>query len=243
MYHAVEDHLRAPKYKHFYVTKPEFAWQMRRLKQCGYSAITFDTLASAKAGKDTLPARPVLLTFDDGYANLLTNVEPLMRDLGWPYTVFLVSDLIGKTNNWVKAEGYEDTPLLTWDEIHSMAKGGLAQFHAHTKTHPKLADLSIDDVRCELTEAKGTLERNLGRDIDVFCYPYGSYNEAVVDAVRQAGYKMAVTTDFGRVRIVDDPLRLPRISVYHVPPVSLTYGIGTMNFDWRLRTRKDTRPE
>ena len=74
------------------------------------------------------------------------------------------------------------------------------------------------------------------------CYPYGSFNEGVMDMAGEVGYTQAVTTEFGRVRDTDHPLRLPRISVYHVPPFSLTYGIRPLNFRWRLETRKDERP-
>lgn len=241
MYHAVEDQPRPPKYKHFYVTREAFSWQMGRLKRCGYTAITFDDLAASLAGNASLPDRPVLLTFDDGYRNLLTNVAPLMQELSMPYTVFLVSGRIGKTNEWVLPEGYEATPLLTWEEIKTIAATGMASFQSHTVTHPWLNRLSIENARHEIAAAKDDLEQNLQRHINVFCYPYGGYNAAVVDAVNDAGYGMAVTTDFGRVRLTDDPLRLPRISVYHVPPVSLTYGLASLNFDWRLRTRKDDR--
>lgn len=68
MYHAVEEALRPPKYKHFYVLADEFAGQMRMLKRAGYTPITFGQLAAARAGTASLPPRPVLLTFDDGYA-------------------------------------------------------------------------------------------------------------------------------------------------------------------------------
>ena len=115
-------------------------------------------------------------------------------------------------------------------------------FQAHTRTHPKLAEIGPDDVRRELVESKDTLEQRLQAPITTLCYPYGSVSDAVVDLASEAGYTQAVTTEFGRVRAGDPALRLPRISVYHVPPVSLTYGIGPLNFRWRLESRKDTRP-
>jgi peptidoglycan/xylan/chitin deacetylase (PgdA/CDA1 family) len=243
MYHAVENEPRAPKYKHFYVTRSEFAWQMRALKRSGYTPITFNQLAEAMAGTSALPYRPVLLTFDDGYENLIDNVYPLMKELDWPYTVFLVSERIGRTNEWVVPEGYEATPLLSWDQIKAMAVDSKVDYQPHTATHPKLDQIDAASLRRELRDCRDSLAQNLQHEMNVLCYPYGNHNDAVVDAAREAGYTMAVTTNFGRVRRGDDPLRLPRISVYHVPPVSLTYGIGTLNFDWRLRTRKDTRPE
>ncbi|BDI32150.1 polysaccharide deacetylase [Capsulimonas corticalis] len=241
MYHAVEDAPRAPQYKHFYVTRSEFAAQMRMLKRGGYTPITFPILAEAMAGGATLPAKPVLLTFDDGYENLLTNAHPLLRDLNFPYTVFLVSERIGKTNEWVIEEGFDATPLLDWNQIREMAAWDGVSFQAHTATHPHLNRIGQDQLRRELTVSKQQLEQELQLPMDVLCYPYGHLSEEVVAETRAAGYAMAVTTEFGRVRRGDDPLRLPRISVYHVPFLSLTYGVGPLNFDWRLRTRKDSR--
>jgi len=242
MYHAVEDALRPPKYKHFYVLAGEFAGQMRMLKRAGYQPISFGALAAARAGAGTLPRRPVLLTFDDGYANLKTNAHPLLKELDFPYTVFLVSERIGKTNDWVVPDGYEATPLLTWTEVAAMQRDGGVAFEAHTATHPKLAEISAADARRELAGSKDALEQKLGTQIKTLCYPYGSVSEAVQDMAGEIGYTQAVTTEFGRVRRGDAPLRLPRISVYHVPPVSLTYGIGPLNFRWRLQSRKDARP-
>ena len=165
----------------------------------------------------------------------------MLRELQFPYTVFLVSTLVGKTNDWVAAEGYEPTPLLSWEEIGEMQADGGVDFQPHTATHPHLADLTEEHARRELAEAKDTLEQRLQRPMKTLCYPYGSYNDVTRQLAREAGYTQAVTTDFGRVRHADDALRLPRISVYHVPPVSLTYGIGSLNFRWRLESRKDTR--
>ena len=243
MYHAVESASRPPKYKHFYVLADEFAGQMKMLKRAGYTPITFSQLAAARAGTSPLPPKPVLLTFDDGYANLLPNVCPVMERLGFAYTVFLVSERIGKTNDWVAPDGYHSTPLLSWAEIAEMQQSKLASFEAHTATHPKLSALSLDDARRELAASKDTLEQTLQTPISVLCYPYGDVSDGVVNLVQELGYSQAVTTEFGRVRPSDNPLRLPRISVYHVPPFSLTYGIGPLNFRWRLESRKDARPE
>ena len=242
MYHSVEDALRPPKYKHFYVLADEFAGQMKMLKRTGYTPITFDALAEARAGTAALPPKPVLLTFDDGYTNLKTNVHPLLGELGFSYTVFLVSERVGKTNDWVTAEGYEATSLLSWRDIGEMQKDRHVTFEAHTATHPKLAQISPADARREMKGSKEALEQKLQTPISVLCYPYGDVSGSVIDMAGELGYTQAVTTEFGRARPTDSPLRLPRISVYHVPPFSLTYGIGPLNFKWRLQSRKDTRP-
>ena len=242
MYHAVEDAPRPPQYKHFYVLADEFAGQMRMLKRAGYMPITFGQLAAARDGTFVLPPKPVLLTFDDGYANLLSNVHPLLGKLGFCYTVFLVSERVGKTNDWVAAEGYEPTPLLSWNEIAEMQRDNHVTFEAHTATHPKLSSLSHADARREMEASKDALEQKLQAPVSVLCYPYGAVSESVASMAGELGYTQAVTTEFGRARLADNPLRLPRISVYHVPPFSLTYGIGPLNFRWRLESRKDARP-
>lgn len=243
MYHAVEDKARPPAYKHFYVLAREFAWQMRALKRAGYMAVTFAQLADALAGRRPLPSRPILLTFDDGYQNIKANVHPLLRELGFPYTVFLVANNIGRTNDWVAAEGYGPTPLLDWGGIREMQADGGVSFQAHTLTHPRLTQLPAEDVRRELEDSKSILEQQLGAPADVLCYPYGDVNDRVAEQAREAGYPMAVTTQTGRVRDGDNLLRLPRLSVMHVPPLSVTYGVGMLNFWWRVRLWKDARPK
>ncbi len=242
MYHAVEDAPRPPKYKHFYVVADEFAGQMKMLKRAGYTPVTFAQLAAARAGTSPLPPKPVLLTFDDGYANLLSNVHPLLSELGFAYTVFLVSERVGKTNDWVAAEGYEPTPLLSWAQIAEMQRDSHVSFEGHTATHPKLATLGPADARREMEWSKDALEQKLQAPISTLCYPYGDVSASIADMAGELGYTQAVTTEFGRARPTDNPLRLPRISVYHVPPFSLTYGIGSLNFRWRLESRKDSRP-
>ena len=241
MYHAVEDTPRPPKYKHFYVLAAEFAGQMRMLKRAGYTPITFRQMADARAGVAPLPPKPVLLTFDDGYTNLKTNVHPLLGEMGFPYTVFLVSERVGKTNDWVAPEGYAPTPLLPWSDIAEMQRDPHVSFEAHTATHPKLSGLSPADARRELADSKKEMEQRLQAPISVLCYPYGDVSDRVADLASEIGYMQAVTTEFGRARPADNPLRLPRISVYHVPPFSLTYGVGSWNFRWRLESRRDTR--
>lgn len=242
MYHAVENRQWPPEYKHFYVTARELRRQMQGLKRAGYTAMRFDELAEAIAGRRPLPRRPVMLTFDDGYANLYDNVHPLLRELDYPYTVFLVSDKVGLTNDWVAAEGYEQTPLLTWQRIREMQQDGGVDFQAHTATHPRLTRLPPGEARHEMAACKDRLEQEMQTPIRVLCYPYGDVNDAVAAMARDVGYTQAVTTQTGRVRWGDDPLRLPRLSVSHVPPLSLTYGIGTLNFWWRVRSWKDRRP-
>jgi len=242
MYHAVEDEPRPAKYKHFYVTASEFAFHVRWLRIAGYQPVSLDTLLAAMDGEATLPEKPIVLTFDDGYENLMRNAAPLLAELGWPYTVFLVSERIGGKNDWVVPEGYEPTPLLSWPQILELSAQGFAQFQPHTATHPKLKELDKSAIRREIADCRDRLQDRLQAAMTCLCYPYGDYDPLVVEIAREEGMLMAVTTEFGRVRRNDDRLALPRVSIYHVPLISLTYGIGPINYMWRLSARKDMRP-
>ncbi|WP_309715672.1 polysaccharide deacetylase family protein [Armatimonas sp.] len=241
MYHAVETTERSDKYKHFYVTAKELQRQIKELKARGYQAISLDQLVAGLAG-GPLPAKPVVLTFDDGYQNVLTNVHPTLSEANWPYAIYLVSERLGGRNEWVEAEGYDATPLLTEDEIRELAQSPLVTLGAHTATHPKLDQLSLDTARSEIFRSKQQLEETFQRPMQHFCYPYGHFNNSVVALVREAGYLTATTTQHGRVQESgEDLLRLPRVSIYHVPAFSLTYGPGALNFRWRVESRKDKR--
>ena len=241
MYHAVEEATYPRPYKHTYVTKVEFEWQMRSLKKRGYNPISFETLLAAQAGTAVLPPKPLILTFDDGYDDLYRNAFPVLTEMGFPYTVFLVSGLIGKENEWVVPEGMTTFPLLDWNRIKEMRATGLASFQPHTETHPRLGDLPLAEAHRQMLISRDVLQQELGEAMDVFCYPYGSLSDGVVDSAREIGYKCAVTTQFGRVRESDDPFRLPRVSIYHIPPFSFDYGPAGLNYWWRIETRKDTR--
>jgi peptidoglycan/xylan/chitin deacetylase (PgdA/CDA1 family) len=241
MYHAVETVERPDKYKHFYVTAKEFRRQVRELKSRGYEAISLDQLVAGLAGAP-LPPKPILLTFDDGYQNVLTNAHPTLLEADWPYAIYLVSERIGGRNEWVEPEGYEATPLLREDEIRELLASPLVTLGAHTATHPKLDQLSLDEARDEFVRSKTQLEERFQRPMTHFCYPYGHFNDAVVERVREAGYLTATTTQHGRVNATgEDLLRLPRVSIYQVPPFSLTYGPGALNFRWRVESCKDKR--
>jgi peptidoglycan/xylan/chitin deacetylase (PgdA/CDA1 family) len=105
--------------------------------------------------------------------------------------------------------------LLSADEIQD-ADGGIFDFGAHTHTHALLADTAVDDQRAEATRSKQELESLLGRDVELFAYPYGrarDYTRATVEAVRAAGFELACTTVAGVCDRGTDPFQLPRLCV------------------------------
>ena len=242
MYHDVEPAARERKYKHFYVLARDLDWQMGSLKKAGYTPISFRTLADFYKGITKLPTKPIVLTFDDGYKNVIELAHPIMESYRFHYTVFVVTGKMGGCNDWVLAEGYETSPLMDWDDIAAIQVSGLADIQPHTVTHRPLTDLTRQEMDDELRRSKDTVDKMTGSAADTICYPWGKYNSDVLLAAKSAGFKLGVTTDFGRVRADDDLLKLPRISIHHVPPLSFDYGVASMNYWWKIRSRVDKRP-
>jgi peptidoglycan/xylan/chitin deacetylase (PgdA/CDA1 family) len=242
MYHAVLKSVDPALSEKLYVTEEEFSRQMNALKNAGYSAVTFAQLFSAFDGIESLPAKPFLVTFDDGYDGVYQFARPVLERLKMPYTVFLVTDLVGKTNEWDASKGFPSLRLMDWNQIEEMDRAGDASFEPHTLTHARLSEVPAAEAKRQVCQSRAAIEQRLGKRSHVFCYPYGAQSDSVVQITKDAGYDFAVTTDFGRVRRDEFGLKLPRVAVHHVPPISLTYGIAGPNFWWRIKSRIDKRP-
>ena len=219
--------------------------KLRMLKRAGYTPITFRQMADARAGTSSLPPKPVLLTFDDGYTNLKTNVHPLLGEMGLPlHGVFWCRSVSAKLTTGSPRKGYTPTPLLSWADIAEMQREPSRLVLKRTR-QPTLSCPSsvLPTPRREMSASKDALRAAPANPQFPCCAtPTAMPAAASRDIAAEIGYTQAVTTEFGRTRLSDPPLLLPRISVYHVPPLSLTYGVGSWNFRWRLESRKDTRP-
>ncbi len=192
MYHKI-DRLPSPpgaRHPRNYVLPEQFAAQLAALRRWGYQTM------------------PIILTFDDGYRSTYEIAWPLLQRHGSTATVFLVSDLIGKTNAWDADEIQE--PLLGPAEIAEMRAGHI-EFGSHTKTHAALTTLPLPRAQAELRDSRTALERLVGDPVRVLCYPYGKHNSAVRALAREAGYEAAVIARRRLNSAATDPLRLARL--------------------------------
>jgi peptidoglycan/xylan/chitin deacetylase (PgdA/CDA1 family) len=142
------------------------------------------------------PDRRVVLTFDDGFCDVFNHALPLLLQHQLRSISFLVSDLLGKSNQWQQKVGDVNEPLMDEVQVSEWLAAG-QDIGSHTKTHPRLTQLSLPDAREEITASKKSLQDRFGVPIDHFCYPYGDWNKAVRDLVIEAGYKTASTTNPG----------------------------------------------
>jgi peptidoglycan/xylan/chitin deacetylase (PgdA/CDA1 family) len=156
-------------------------------------------------GKDGLPRdnlRRICLTFDDGYADFFQNCWPLLKEYNFPATIFLVVDKIGRV-------GY-----LSDSQISEFSPDGLVSLGSHGMAHKYLIGLGQDDLRHEVRDSKFILEQRFSSPVDFFSYPWGAFSVRTQDAVREAGYKAAFTTNQRLAgRSARDDYALKRITI------------------------------
>ena len=208
MYHAVDDSPAGAC-----VHPHRFAEQLAYLKRAGYQTIHLDELYGSLIHGSALPAKPLVITFDDGYRDNLQVAWPLLRQAGFKATIFLATGHLGSSNRWNAADGVPQRPLLDWDEVIEAAREPQLSFQPHTHSHPRLTRIPPAQADEELRRSKETLEQRLGKACPHLAYPYGDYNRAVRDLAEQAGYHTACTVQWGHNRAGQDPLALFRIGI------------------------------
>ncbi len=190
-YHKVGDYPKGSRLKPLWVTAKQFREQMEYVKRNGYTTLTFSELRAIDAGEKPMPEKPLLVTFDDGYANNYELAYPILKELGLKANIFLVHDTLEGKNAWHNPATEPQIPMLTWAQVKEMQDSGVVEFGSHTMSHKNLARIPLDDARRELTESKIRLEQRLGREMVGFAYPYGAgaFVPEVRKAARDAGYR------------------------------------------------------
>lgn len=212
MYHKVDEPSPAIRHPGNVVSPREFEQQLDALLAWGYQTIGFDQWIDqrGRGARATLPPKPLILTFDDGYTCFDDHAWPLLRARGMHATVFLVSSQIGGTNAWESDE--IPLPLLSATRIRALQADGV-HFGSHSVTHRPLARIPIADARDELTTSRAALMELLGCDVDVVAYPFSNQSADVRELARRAGYRCAVRGK-GRMNWPrTDPFGLRRIKV------------------------------
>lgn len=197
------------------ISAQRFAAHMQTLARKGFRAIGIDALVNWLEGGAALPANAILVTFDDGFRGVRDHALPVMESLGWPFTVFLVSDLIGQEDVWTRTSNPAGVtyPLLDADEIRDMQRRGVS-FHSHTRSHASLPTLDDAALASQLAGSRQALGTLLGHDVPYLAYPFGHLDERVESATRAAGYRAAFSTQSGFNRRDVNRLRIRRLDVY-----------------------------
>jgi peptidoglycan/xylan/chitin deacetylase (PgdA/CDA1 family) len=199
-YHGIADVPLRQDPQHLFVRPEDLVRQITRLRKWGYDLVTFGELAT-RVGQGSAGGAAAL-TFDDGLADNLHVLVPVLQRLSAPATVFVVSGWLGRPHpraSWA--------PILNADEVRTLHAHGI-EIGAHSVTHPDLSGLSYPDALAELTESKRALEALIDGEVDVAAYPYGNATAETRRAAQVAGYRAACRTS-GEGSWTD-PYDLPR---------------------------------
>lgn len=196
-YHSVSKDLQPRGFLPIYNISPEiFSEQIKLITdlniKCGTIAESFNN--SCKLS----------ITFDDGYINTLENAAPILFEKKIPFTVFVTPKNIINHKNI----------FMTIKNLKELLKIPGAQIGSHGFKHIKLSDCSDNEMKNELINSKKWIEDNIGCEIDTFSFPYGAYNQNVLNELKKTNYKFALSTKFGRVNSMVNNFCLPRIDIW-----------------------------
>jgi peptidoglycan/xylan/chitin deacetylase (PgdA/CDA1 family)/GT2 family glycosyltransferase len=208
------------------ISPEQFERQIRWLSEHRYSGIQpSDWRAWRNEGKP-LPPKPILVTFDDGYADTAEYAFPILRRYGMRAGAFVVTGNVGATNVWDEARGYVSLKLMTEDQIRRWSHDGI-EFGSHSRSHPDLTALSPERLEAEIAGSAEDLERITGVRPVSFAYPHGCYDETVSDCTNSA-FDLAFTAEGGLNDLGTDPQMLHRSAV--------ASSDWSVEFGWMVRT-------
>lgn len=213
MYHLVTNDKRlCEKHKNIAVHVDEFRSQMEFLDRCGFITITFEDYLLFLDGELNLPKKPIILSFDDGFADVYRFAYPILREFNMRAVLFIMGDRKLKTNNWDIHSGILQLPLLADYQIIEMHDAGF-EIGSHALTHNMLTEISREKAWEEISRSRMLLEIFLNAEIKSFAYPFGSVDATLKKLVKEAGYKIGCGTYSGPPVLGKDPYEIRRILI------------------------------
>lgn len=201
-----------PKAQTEMVTTPQrFHEQLDYLQKNGYQTVSLEQAGEFLAGKLSARkvAKPLLVTFDDGYDGVYRYAYPELKKRKMKAVTFLVVSQV---------DNLKPTPHLTQAQVREMSQSGVFEFGSHTyNLHVPIPErraegrTSSSVIRKDLTRSREVLQGWIGRPVRSLAWPYGHYDEACLEIARQSGFQLIFTTDYGYNLPGSGPLRIRRI--------------------------------
>lgn len=193
-----------------------FHAQMQYLRNNEYHTISLYQLDDALKYGTPLPSKPIVLTFDDGYIDHYVTVLPILQEMGFVGTFFIITG---------RADA-NDSAYVSWSQIKIMSDAGMSM-EAHTKNHLDLRGRDHDFLVYEMLGSFESLSAHIGHEARMLAYPGGRYDDAALEVAREMGIWRAVTTQPGMEQTTDNRLELPRVRVSGgTGPNGLEYLLG-----------------
>lgn len=199
-YHQVTDEPLDPDFEVYNVPPAEFSAQLDYLQAEGYTTITLEDFVQAVRGYHPLPPKPIVLTFDDGYADNYTTMLPILEAHSMKAVVFVITNELGKKN------------YLTFDNLKDMQRRGI-EIGSHTADHLPLTTLDEKARLWQVRQSKIYLEWSGLKPICSLSYPNGAFSPEVVELLRRENYLAAVTGEAGLNTLETNPYELYRVHI------------------------------
>jgi peptidoglycan/xylan/chitin deacetylase (PgdA/CDA1 family) len=185
------------------VTPEHFREQMEWLKASGYEAVSlYHLIYALNIGWPPLPDRPIILTFDDGYVDNYQNAFPILKEVGYTATFFVLTDVTDRSE-----PGY-----MTWDMLKEMSRAGMG-IEVHGREHVEMIGRDRDWLLFHLLGPAQTIEANLGYQPRFVAYPSGQYDELVMTTAHELGYWGGITTVNGMHHTKENLFEIQRLRV------------------------------
>jgi peptidoglycan/xylan/chitin deacetylase (PgdA/CDA1 family) len=212
MYHSISQHAM-PKFRQFTVSASLFAEQMAYLHKQGYTPITVTQFVTMRSHNHAaLPEHPVILTFDDGFADFYDEALPVLKQYDFLATLYVTTAFVNGTSRWLVREGETKRLMLSWQQLLEISAQGI-ECGAHSHSHPQLDVLDNEAARHEILQSKRILEEQLDQEVLSFAYPFGYYTGKVQQLVQFAGYTSACAVKHAICTETDSSFSLPRLMI------------------------------
>lgn len=187
----------------------KFREQMKYLKDNNYKTLTLDETYNYIKNNEKVPEKSVVITFDDGWIDNYDNAFPILKEFNFKATIFVITDLVDAHHLYLKS-----------DQIKEMSDYGI-EFGSHTLNHDNLLDISKEKRKKTLEESKVFLEKITQKPVISIAYPFGVYDQSVLKATNDLGYKLGFTTNKGWVNNKSELLELERVYVNGNAPMEV----------------------
>ena len=214
MYHRVIEEEPEKESPWHYVTVADFRKQMNMIDRFGYTPITFSDYQLFLEDKLTLPSKPIIITFDDGYVDTLENAIPVLLELNMRAVIFVMGDRKLKSARWDELDDSDSCPLMSDEQIRTVQKLGF-EIGSHSLDHSPLTDFSEEDIVYEVTKSKEEIEKVLNKPIQTFSYPYGCVDERVKRVVSDSGFLFACGVYTGSAKFSHSMMDFRRLAINH----------------------------
>tara|TARA_X000000368_G_scaffold353200_1_gene294260 strand:- start:2485 stop:3495 length:1011 start_codon:yes stop_codon:yes gene_type:complete len=199
MYHRFDDN-RFPSTS---ISKDNFESQMLYLKKNNYTILPISKLVSFFEGNYKLPQKSIFITVDDGYKSFFKNGFPILKKLGFPFSIFLSTKFVSNEKN---------SDFMSWSMIKEVYNSNGSILN-HTFSHANLNEISSEQALNELILAEEKIKNELNHIPKIFSYPYGESNNKIEKLLQKLGYKLAFSQHSSPISINENKYRLPRFSI------------------------------